>query len=146
MKDRSYASYRSVLFSWILTSVLIVLNWVYGTRDLSTRILVALVLISICLFATRSRVKRFETGKSKSGGENIGTYEHENTRIMRKRYGKFTFLRTYGSLALLSVVVALNEIMPDVAALEKLKYLVLVIFFVDGLYLCAVISRDKRCT
>ena len=134
---------------WLLTSVLLLLNWLYGD-NIFRKVFVSGFLILVAVFSARplqQGLSAAKLGSSRSAKQDRSEsirHGHVNTQILRKKYGNLSGLRTYWSLGFLGISTALSYLFPEHYGLDRLKWLALVVFFLDGLYLCAVIFFAKR--
>ena len=134
---------------WLLTSVLLLLNWLY-VDSIFRKVVVSVFLIFVAVFSARplqQELSAAKRGSHRSAEQNQAEsvrHEHVNTQILREKYGSLSFLRTYWSLGFLGISTALSYLFPEHYGLDRLKWLALVVFFLDGLYLCAVIFFAKR--
>lgn len=134
---------------WLLTSVLLLLNWLY-VGSIFRKAVVSVFLILVAVFSARPLQQELSGTKPGSGRPNKQNraesirHEHINTRILREKYGNFYYLRTYWSLGFLGISTTFSHIFPENYGLDRLKWLALIVFFLDGLYLCAVIFFAKR--
>ena len=126
---------KSFILFWLFTALLIGLNWTW-TSNLTVKVFSSAFLLCVAAVFTY-RTLRPSTVDDENG-------DHINTRILRQKYGAWSFLRTYWSLMFLVVATVLAAAFPDSVPLDRLKWLALALFFVDGLYLCAVIFREKH--
>lgn len=126
---------KSFVTLWLFTALLIGLNWTW-TSNLTVKVFSSAFLLCVAAVFTY-RTLRPSAADAESGG-------HINTRMLRQKYGAWSFLRTYWSLMFLVIATALAAALPDSVPLDRMKWLALVLFFVDGLYLCAVIFREKH--
>ena len=140
---------RSLPFLWLFTSVLLLLNWLY-VDSIFRKVFVSVFLILVAVFSARplrQELSAAKLGSSRSDKEDRTEsirHEHINTQILRKKYGNLSCLRTYWSLGFLGISTTLSYIFPENHGLDRLKWLALIVFFLDGLYLCAVIFFAKR--
>lgn len=140
---------RSLPLLWLLTSVLLLLNWLY-VASIFRKAVVSVFLILVAVFSARplqQELSGAKLGSSSSDKQNRTEsirHEHINTQILRKKYGNLSCLRTYWSLGFLGISTTLSHIFPENYGLDRLKWLALIVFFLDGLYLCAVIFFAKR--
>lgn len=139
---------RSLPLLWLLTSVLLLLNWLYE-GSIFRKAFVSVFLILVAAFSVRplqqDSAAKLDSGRSdqQNRTESI-RHKHINTQILQEKFGNFYFLRTYWSLGFLGISTALSNIFPENYGLDRLKWLALIVFFLDGLYLCAVIFFAKR--
>ena len=126
---------KSFVTLWLFTALLIGLNWLW-TSNLTVKVFSSAFLLCVAAVFTY-RTLRPSATDTEDG-------DHINTRMLQQKYGAWSFLRTYWSLMFLVIATALAAAFPNSVPLDRMKWLALVLFFVDGLYLCAVIFREKH--
>ena len=135
---------KSFIPFWLFTALLIGLNWMW-TERLTVKIFSSLFLLGVAAAYTyRTLHPRVVTGDFGTADAEADVNIHINTRILRRRYGKWYFVRTYFGLAFMTVAVILTKLFPEEIMLDRMKWLAMALFFVDGLYLCGVISWEKH--
>ena len=82
-------------------------------------------------------------GSAKWEKETDGKYRHPNEQILYHKFGRWTPLLQYGPLALFAgVSIAARQ--TGNRDLTQLSLLLMLVFFVVGLYLCWVIAAAKH--
>ena len=135
---------KSFILFWMFTALMIGVNWTW-TDSLIVKVLDSLFLLGIAgAYTYRTLHPRVVTGDFGTADAEADVNVHINTRILRRRYGKWYFVRIYFGLAFRTVAVTLTKFFPDNVMLSRISWLAMALFFVDGLYLCGVISWEKH--
>lgn len=133
---------KSTIATWLLTVALIFYNWSYWD-SLSIRIFVTTFLILVAIFSSkpfcRSLIPNIYSNK-----EEFADYKQANTPALKRKYGKFYHIRIYWSLAFFVITSILSEIFTDITFLTQLTWFALVVFFIDGIYLCITKFSAER--
>lgn len=136
---------KSFILFWMFTALLLGLNWTWWTSSLTVKVFNSLFLLGVAAAYT------YRTLRHRAVTSDFGTADaeedvnvHINTRILRRRYGKWYFIRIYFGLAFMTIALILTKFFPDNVMLDRMKWFSMALFFVDGLYLCGVISWEKH--
>ena len=132
---------KSVVRLWVFTGILILFNW-FRWETISSRVFVIVVLILIAIFGTKRALKK-DTGISFREKRQDLESEVMNIPVLKKKYGKYYTLRIYSGLAIFVISVVLSDVFSENAFLDKLSWFAMVLFFVDGVYLCVVQASSK---
>lgn len=133
------------ILSWMLTALLLGLNWTWWTSSLTVKVFNSLFLLGVAGACTyRALRPRMITGDAGTADAEVDANVHINTGILQRRYGKWYFVRIYFGLAFMTVAFVLTKFFPGNVMLDRISWFSMALFFVDGLYLCGVIFREKH--
>lgn len=126
---------QKILLTWIAAIAFVLLNLTFNQT--SSRNAGILFILFIAGVTTVDTLKKAEADPDAPDSTHI------NTRILKEKFGKYYVVRTFWSLGLMLVGLALRVLFPDVLLSSRIMLAAVVIFMIHGLYLCGIIISTK---